>query len=39
MPKPNYKNKPIFALIDPANHRSLEEVFENVDEDKQMADE
>jgi hypothetical protein len=39
MPKPHYKNKPILPLIDPEHHRTLEEVFENVDEDKQMADE
>lgn len=38
MPKPHYKNKPILPLIDPEHHRTLEEVFENVDEDKQMAD-
>lgn len=39
MPKANYKSKPIFPLIDPANHRTLEEVFEKVDADKQMSDE
>lgn len=38
MKKPHYKNKPIFPLIDPGNHRGLEEVFENVDEDKQMGE-
>ena len=39
MAKPHYKNKPILPLIDPANQRALEDVFEKVDEDKQMADE
>jgi hypothetical protein len=39
MPKANYKSKPIFPLIDPEHHRTLEEVFEKVDEDKQMNDE
>jgi len=34
MPKANYNSKPIFPLIDPANHRTLEDVFEKVDEDK-----
>jgi len=38
MPKPKYKNKPIFPLIDPEHHRTLEDVFEKVDEDKQMGD-
>lgn len=39
MQKPNYKKKPIFPLIDPEHHRNLEDVFEKVEEDKQMADE
>ena len=39
MPKPSYKKKQIFALVDPANHRGLDEVFEDVGEDKQMNDE
>jgi hypothetical protein len=38
MPKPKYKNKPIFPLIDPEHHRTLEDVFEKVDEDKQMGE-
>ena len=36
MPKPSYKKKPILALIDPQNHRRLEDVFEEVEEDKKM---
>lgn len=39
MPKPHYKKKPIFPLIDPEHHRALEDVFEKVEEDKQMMDE
>ena len=38
MPKPKYKNKPIFPLIVPEHHRTIEDVFEKVDEDKQMGD-
>lgn len=38
MPKPHYKHKPFLPLIDPEHNRALEEVFENVDEDKQMGD-
>jgi len=32
MRKPNYKVKDIHALIDPANNRALEDVFEDVEE-------
>lgn len=39
MPHPQYKGKPIFALVDQKNHRGLEQVFEDVAEDKQMNDE
>lgn len=39
MPHPSYKGKPIFALVDPKNLRGLEQVFEDVAEDKQMNDE